>query len=93
MVESEEEPKSLLMKMKEESQKVDLKLIIQKMKIMASGPINSWQIDGEKLETVTDFFFFVGGCAPVSLQMGTKAMRLKDSCSLEEKVGPNWTAY
>ena len=55
MVESEEEPKNLLMKMKEESQKVGLKLIIQKMKIMASGPINSWQIDGEKLDTVTDF--------------------------------------
>ena len=80
--ESEEELKSLLMKAKEESEKVDLKLNIQKTKIMASGPITSWQIDGETMETVTDFIFW----APRSLQMVTAAMKLKDSCTLEEKL-------
>ena len=79
MAESEEELKSLLMKVKEESEKVGLKLNIQKMKIMASGPITSWQIDGE---TVTDFFSW----ALKSLQMVTAAMKLKDAYSLEEKL-------
>ena len=82
MAESEEELKSLLMKVKEESEKVDLKLNIQKTKIMASGPIISWQIDGETVETVTDFILG----APKSLQMLTAAMDLKDACSLEEKL-------
>ena len=80
MAESKEELKSLLMKVKEESGKVGLKLNIQKTKIMASGPINSWQIDGETVETVTDFI--LGG----SLQMVNEAMKLKDTCSLEEKL-------
>ena len=79
--ESEEEQKSLLMKVKEDSEKVGLKLNIQKTKIMASGPINSWQIAGETMETVRDFTFWT----PKSLQMVTAAMKLKDSCSLEEK--------
>ena len=79
-----EELKSLLMKVKEESEKVDLQLNIQKIKIMASGPITSWQIDGETMETVTDFFFG----ASKSLQMVTAAMKLKDACSLEEKLCP-----
>ena len=79
MAESEEELKSLLMKVKEESEKVGLKLNIQETKIMASGPITSWQIDGE---TVLDFF----GGAPKSLQMVTAAMKLKDAYSLEEKL-------
>ena len=70
--------------MKEESEKVGLKLNIQKTKIMASGPIISWQIDGETVETVTDFIFW----APKSLQMVTAAMKLKDACSLEEKLWP-----
>ena len=83
MAESEEELKSLLMKVKEESEKVGLKLNIQKMKIMASGPITWWQIDGETVETVT---LFLG--APKSLQMVTAAMKLKDVCSLEEKLWP-----
>ena len=78
---SEEELKSLLMKVKEESEKVGLKLNIQKTKIMASGPITSWQIDGETVKTVTLFW---GG--PKSLQMVTAAMKLKDACSLEEKL-------
>ena len=78
IAESKEELKSLLMKVKEESEKVGLKLNIQKTKIMASGPITSWQIDGE---TVTDFIFL----APKSLQMVTAAMKLKDACSLEKK--------
>ena len=82
MAESEEELTSLLMKVKEESEKVGLKLNIQKTKTMASGPINSWQIDGETMETVTDFIWG----APKSLQMVTAAMKLKDSCSLEEKL-------
>ena len=79
MAESEEEPKSLLMKVKEESEKVGLKLNIQKTKIIASGPNTSWQIDGEIVETVTDFIFW----APKSLQMVTAAMKLKDAYSLE----------
>ena len=82
MAESEEELKSLLMKVKEESEKVGLKLNIQKAKIMASGPITSWQIDGETMEAVKDFTFG----APKSLQMVTAAMKLKDACSLEEKL-------
>ena len=84
MAESEEELKSLLMKVKEESEKVGLKLNIQKMKIMSSSPINSWQIDGETMETVTDFIWG----APKSLQMVTEAMKLKDTCFLEEKLWP-----
>ena len=82
MAESEEELKTLLMKMKEESEKVGLKLNIQKTKIMASGPITSWQIDGETMKTVMDFVFW----APKSLQMVTVVMKLKDTCSLEEKL-------
>ena len=85
MAESEEELKSLLMKVKEESEKVGLKLNIKKAKIMASGHITSWQIDGETVETVTDFIL---GGAPKSLQMVTAAMKLKDACSLEEKLWP-----
>ena len=81
MAESEE-IKSLLVKVKEESEKVGLKLNIQKTKIMASSPINSWQIDGETVETVTDFVFL----APKPLQMVIAAMKLKDTCSLEEKL-------
>ena len=80
--ESEEELKSLLLKVKEERKKVGLKLNIQKTKIMASDPITSWQIDGETMETVTDFILG----APKSLQMVTAAMKLKDTCSLEEKL-------
>ena len=82
MVESEEELKSLLMKAKEESEKVGLKLNIQKAKIMASGPITSWEIDGETVERIADFILG----APKSLQMVTAAKKLKDSCSLEEKL-------
>ena len=74
------------MKVKEESEKVGWKLNIQKTKIMASGPITSWQIDGETMEIVRDFF--LGGGAPKSLQMVTAAMKLKDTCSLEEKLWP-----
>ena len=81
MAESEEELKSLLMKVKKESEKVGLRLNIQKTKIMASSPITSWQIDGEEVERVTDFNLG----APKSLQMVTAAMKLKDACSLEEK--------
>ena len=83
MAESEEKLKSLLMKVKEESEKVDLKLNIQKMKIVASSPITSWGIDGETVKTVSDFFFFL---APKSLQMVIAAMKLKDTYSLEEKL-------
>ena len=83
MAESEEELKSLLMKVKEESEKVGLKLNIQKTKIMASGPITSWQIDGETVETVSDFIFL---WAPKSLMMVTAAMKLKDTYSLEGKL-------
>ena len=82
MAESEEELKSLLMKVKQEGEKVGLKLNIQKTEIMATGPITSWQIDGETLETVSDFVFL----APKSLQMVTAAMKLKDAYSLEGKL-------
>ena len=82
MAESEEELKSFLMKVKEESEKVGLKLNIQKTKIMASGPITSWQIDGETMETVIDFILG----SPKSLQMVTAAMKLKDTYSLEGKL-------
>ena len=85
MAENKEELKSLLMKAKEESENVDFKLNIQKTKIMASGPITSWEIDGETMETVTDYFW---GGAPKSLQMMTAAMKLKDVCSFEEKLWP-----
>ena len=82
MAESEEELKSLLMKVKEESEEVGLKLNIQKMKIMASGPITSWEIDGETVETVSDFILG----APKSLQMLIAAMKLKDAYCLEKKL-------
>ena len=84
MAESEEELKNLLMKVKEESEKVGLKLNIQKTKIMAYGPTTSWQIDGETVETVSDCIFG----APNSLQMVTAAMKLKDAYSLEGKLWP-----
>ena len=77
------------MKVKEKSEKVGLKLNIQKAKVMASGPITSWQIDGETVETVTDFIFG----APKSLQMVTATMKWKDACSLEEKLWPTYTEY
>ena len=80
--ENKEKLKSLLMKMKEESEKVDLKLNIQKTKIMASGPITLWETDGETVQTVSDFIFW----APKSLQMVTAAMKLKDAYSLEGKL-------
>ena len=82
MAESEEELKSLLMKVKEESEKVGLKLNIQKTKIKATGPITSWEIDGETVGIMADFILGV----PKSLQMVTTAMKLKDACSLEEKL-------
>ena len=82
MAESEEELKSFLMKLKEESEKVDLKFSIQKTKIMTSGPITSWEIDGETMETVTDFISWV----TKSPQMVTAAMKLEDAWSLEEKL-------
>ena len=82
MAESEEELKSLLMKMKEESEKFGLKLNIQKTKITTSGPITSWEIDGETVETVSGFILG----APKSLQMVTAAMKFKNACSLEEKL-------
>ena len=82
MAESEDELKSLLMKIKEGSEKAGLKFNIEKSKIMASGPITSWQIDGEIMETVRDFIFW----APKSLQMVTAAMKLKDAYSLEGKL-------
>ena len=84
LAESEEELKSLLMKMKEESGKVGLKLSIQRTKIMASGPITLWQIDGETVETVSDFIFW----APKSLQIMSAAMKFKDTYSLEGKLWP-----
>ena len=84
MAESEEELQSLLMKGKDESEKVGLKLNIQKTKIMASCPITSWEIDEETVETVWEFIFW----APKSLQMVTEAMKLKDAYSLEEKLWP-----
>ena len=86
MPESEEELKSLLMKVKEESEKVDLKFNIQKTKIMASSPITSWQLDGETLETMTDFLF---SWAQKSLQMVSAAMKLKDAFFLEDKLWPS----
>ena len=82
MAESKEELKNLLMKVKEENEKIGLKLNIQKTKIMASGAITSWQIDGETMEIVTDFIFW----APKSLQMVIAAMKVKDTCSLEGKL-------
>ena len=85
MAESEEELKRLLMKVKEDIEKVGLKLSIQKTKIMASSPITSWEIDGETVETVSDIIW---GGAPKSLQMVTAAMKLKDAYSLEEKLWP-----
>ena len=84
MAESEEELKSLLMKVKEKSEKVGLRLNIQKTKIMASSPITSWEIDGERVETVADFFFW----GSKILQMVIAAMKLKDSYSLEGKLWP-----
>ena len=84
LAEIEEQLKSLLMKVKEESEKVSLKLNIQKMKIMAYGPITSWEIDGETVETVSDFIFL----GSQTLQMVTAAMKLKGRCSLEEKLWP-----
>ena len=88
MAESEEKLKSLLMKVKEKSEKVALKLNIQKTKIMESGPITSRQIDGETVETVSNFIFFGGGGVPKSLQMVIAAMKLKDAYSLEGKLWP-----
>ena len=85
LAESEEELKSLLMKVKEESEKAGLKLSIQKTKFMASGPIMSWQMDGETMETVRDLIFWG---APKSLYMLTPAVKLKDACSFEEKLWP-----
>ena len=85
MAQSEEELKSLLMKVKEECEKVGWKLNIQKTKIMASGPITSWEIDGETVETVADFIFW----GSKSLQMVIPAMKLKDTYSLEGKLWPN----
>ena len=89
MAESKEELKNLLMKVKEESEKFGLKLNIQKTKIMASGPIPSWQIDGETMKTVTDFIF-LGSKITAD---GAAAMKLRDACSLEEKLWPTWAAY
>ena len=85
MVESEEELQSFLMRVKEDTEKAGLKFNIQKTKIMASGPITSWEIDGETVETVADFI--LGGLQK-SVQMVTAAMILKDACSLEEKLWP-----
>ena len=82
MAESEEELKSLLMKVKEESEEIGLKLDIQETKIMASDPITSWQTDGETMETVRDYFFWL----PESLQIVTAAIKLKDTCSLEKNL-------
>ena len=89
MAESEEELKSLLMKVKEESEKVGLKLNIQQTMIMAPGPITSWEIDGETVKTVSDFIFG----APRSLQMVIAAMKSKDAYSLEGKLWPTYIAY
>ena len=86
MAESEEELKSLLMKVKEESERVGLKLNIQKMRIMTSSPITAWQIDGETMETVTDFIYFG---SKITADDFTEAMKIKDACSLEEKLCPN----
>ena len=89
IAESKEELKSLLMTVKEENEEVGLKLNIRKTKILASGPITSWQIGGETMETVKDYFCWV----PESLQMVTAAMKLKDAYSLEGKLWPTQTAY
>ena len=89
MAESEEELKSLLMKVKEESEKVGLKLNIQKTKIMASNPITSWQVEGKQWKQWLTIFFW----APISLQIVTAAMKLKDTYSLEGKLFPTYTAY
>ena len=89
MAESEEELKSLLMKVKEESEKAGLKLNLQKTKMMASGPITSRQIDGETMETMTDFIF-LGSKITAD---GDCTMKLKDACSLDEKLWPTWRAY
>ena len=89
MAEREEQLKSLLMKVKEESEKAVLKLNIQKTKIMASSSITSWQIDGETMKTVTDFIFL----GSKSLQMMTAAMKLNDACSLEEKLWQTYIAF
>ena len=89
MAESEEELKSLLMKVKKEVEEGGLKLNTQKTIIMASGPLTSWQLDGETMETVTDFIFW----APKSLQMVIAVMQLKDTCSLEERLWPTYTVY
>ena len=89
MAESEEELKSLLMKVKEESEKANMKFSIQKMKIMAFGPITSWQIDRETMETVTNFISW----APESLWTVNAAMELKEACSLEEKLWQTLTTY
>ena len=89
MAENEEELKSLLISVKEESEKVGLKLTIQKTKIMASSPTTSWEIDGETVETVSDFFFW----APKSLQVVTAAMKLNDTYPLEEKLRQIQTLY
>ena len=89
MAESKEEPKSLSMKVKEESVKVGLKLNIQKTKIMVFGPINSWQINGETLETVTDFIL---GGSKITAD-GDCSYEIKGICSLEEKLWPTYTAY
>ena len=89
MAESEEELKRLLMKVKEECEKVGLKLNIQKTKIMVSSPITSWQIDGETWKQWETLF----SCVPISLQMMSAAMKLKDAYSLEEKLWPTYTAY
>ena len=86
MAESEEKLKSLLMRVKEESGKSDMKLSIQKTKIMASGPIISWEIDGETMETVTDFIFWASKITADGCDFMTAAMKLKDACSLEEKL-------
>ena len=87
IMDESEELKSFLMKVKEESEKVGLKLNIQKTKIMASGPIiTSWEIDGETMETVRDYYYYYYYFGPKSLQMATAAMKLKDACSLEGKL-------
>ena len=91
MAESEEEIKSLLMKVKEESEKAGLKLSLQKTKIMASYPTTSWQLDGETMETVRDFIFL---CSNITVDVASHAaMKLKDTFSLEEKLLPTYTAY
>ena len=91
MAESKEEPQSLLMKVKEESEKAGLKLNIQETNIMASDPITSWHIDGETGEKVTDFI--LGGGGSKFTADDTEALKLKDACSLEDKLWPTYTAY